>query len=101
MSWKQFEKWLNESEEWLDKRIVRDKKKYGKFAPNYTEWIIQHYIGFKTFKETRRLVIATWALALATILLVLFTARKLAIVPEKYYFSWTCRAKPVNLDSHS
>ena len=69
-----FEDWLDESEKEMDKRLARDLPKHkGLIAKNYHDRLIQHFIGFKTFKETRKLVIATWILAIATIILSILT----------------------------
>lgn len=65
-----FEEWSNEAEEEFHKRFRRDVKKYKNQLPtNYGDRQFQMFIGYKTFKETRNLVIATWALAVATIVL--------------------------------
>ena len=67
-----FEDYSNEAEEEFHKRFKRDMVKYKRhLAPNYGERQTQLFIGYKMFKATQRLVIATWVLVIITILLTL------------------------------
>ena len=66
---------MNETVEKITDRRIKDLYKTG-LSKNYDTWIIQHYNTYKIFQETKKLVWATWILALVTIILAIITYSK-------------------------
>ena len=65
-----FENWMKEAEEDMNKREKKDlKKSKGLIAVNYHDRLISYWIGYKTIQSTKKLIWATWSLAIATIFL--------------------------------
>mgnify|MGYP001558222543 CR=1 FL=1 len=69
-----FREWVEEYEKEFHEEFSRRFKENPRGIPmDISKRLRELFIGYKTFKETRRLVIATWILAIATIILSIIT----------------------------
>ncbi len=70
-----FKRWIKNADKDLNK-ILEAKLQHGLlFRDNsHKNYLLSYYAQYKTFSETRKLVIATWILAGATIALAIITS---------------------------
>lgn len=73
---KNFNKWMRNYERLYASELNRWQKKnnsQGIIPQNFDTELISHYTAYKNEQQTKRLVIATWSLAITTILLSILT----------------------------
>jgi len=69
-----FDKWMKEAKKDMDKKERKDlKKSKGVVSKKYHDRLIQYWVGYKTIQSTKKLVWATWILAIITIILAIST----------------------------
>lgn len=65
-----FKDWVDEAREDLDEAVGQNIHNNSIFKTNkHTSMLFPYYREFKIFKETRKLVWATWGLAIGTLIL--------------------------------